>query len=119
MLQAIVASIKYEIKLLRKLLNSEYAYYSIYIFTVILKHTADYIISKDLNKPVSYFEYPKLLKERNIITEDENILIEMCISISRRKDKLIKEFSKINISKILDILERIEKFIDQALVDTF
>ncbi len=109
MFLAIVSTLKYEISIIKKLIKTEYSYYAVYMFTVFIKHLTDYIVSKKLNIPVSVFKFVEILKEENIISNEEEKFIAECISITRNKKKLITNHNRINKDKILEIIEKIER----------
>ncbi|MGC8964061.1 MAG: hypothetical protein ACP5KI_01675 [Brevinematia bacterium] len=108
MLEPIISTLKYEISLFNKLKNSEFKYYAIFLFTLIIKHFSDYTLSKETGKPVSTFNYLDELKKLNLITKEEENLIKKCISISRRKDKLIEKSSEINLKEIEKLILKLK-----------
>lgn len=114
-MNAIISTIEYEISLLKKLLNSDYNYYSIYIFTLLLKHFADYILSIELNTQVSTFKYSKILKERKFISEEDEKFIHFCIRLTRRKTKLIDKFQTIDTKRILEIVESLQSKLNKFI----
>lgn len=113
MLEPILSTLKYEISLFRKLKNSEFGYYSVYVFTLILKHYSDYLVSKQIGKPASAFNFIKDLKELNIITPEEEELVKKCIAISRRKDKLIEKHNEIDLTKVEILVNKISNLITE------
>ncbi|MFN4244698.1 MAG: hypothetical protein ACK4F9_00925 [Brevinematia bacterium] len=115
MLIGIISTLKYEILLIKKLINTNYSYYGIFIFVSFLKHLADYIMSKKLGTPVSVFKFLDILKDEKIISSEEEDFIINCISITRNKNKLIETHVKISKEKIIKIIDKIQKtllFID-------
>lgn len=108
MLRPIISTINYEISLTEKLLNSEFPYYSIYMLTVLLKHLADYLTSKKLNKPVSTFNYLDLLTKEKIISNDDKDFLALCIKLTRNKNRLIKNYKDAKLEKITEILNKIK-----------
>lgn len=113
MLEPILSTLKYEISLFNKLEKSEFRYYSIYIFTLILKHFSDYTISKQIGKPVSTFDYLDELKKANFITQEEEKIIENYIAILRRKDRLIEKQNEVDLESIKTIINRIRNILEK------
>ncbi|MEN2997817.1 MAG: hypothetical protein ABDH28_02090 [Brevinematia bacterium] len=113
----IVSTIKYEISLFRKLINSKQPYYSVYILTLILKHFAEFILLNELKTQARAFSYLQLLKEKNIISKEEEEFINVCVTLVRRKDKLVKEYKTVDVEKMEKIVRRIENIILSSASD--
>ncbi|MCX8096281.1 MAG: hypothetical protein N3D81_02140 [Spirochaetes bacterium] len=115
-LEPILSTLKYEINLIDKLKESqEYSYYIPYIFLLLLKHYADFLLSKDLGKYVVSFDYISVLKERDLIDNDEELFIRKCVEITRRRDNLVKKYAEIDTNMIEKIVSRIKESISRSV----
>lgn len=115
-LEPILSTLKYEINLIDKLKESqEYSYYIPYIFLLVLRHYADFLLSRDLGKYVVSFDYISVLKERNVIDDSDEFFIRKCIEITRRRDTLVKKYIDLDANLFEKIIFRLKDCIDKSV----
>ncbi|MCX8029157.1 MAG: hypothetical protein N2712_04085 [Brevinematales bacterium] len=112
-LRPLISTIDYEIYLVRRLLDSDYRYYIPYIITSMLKHFSDLIMSYETGTPTVSYRYTEILKSKLLerINSITYSLITECIEVSRKKDSLICNISRIDVNKLLDIVNIVEKYL--------
>lgn len=115
-LEPIISTLKYEIKLIDKLSKSkDYLYYIPHIFLLLLKHYADFLLSKDVGKYVVSFDYISILKEKNVIDDSDEFFIRKCVEMTRRRDSLVKEYMDLDTSLVERVIFRLKVGIEGSV----